>query len=279
VLISRALFIAACAAPAGGGGITSSDSDVAAWNVATKAAGGNPSQAYVNALTTMVSGMKSDTDYANLDWLFVYAAEDVVGGSMDVVARRQHVTSGHVPTFVPMQGFKGDGTSTYIDLGFPVTMGPHFTQNSACVGIFVQVDDSRGLGTSRAFCGSSEAPGVSRAFIHRSSNGVSLSTAMNNSGNDSISVSNYLGLLHHERTGASTTATYQSGTSKGTGVSSSLAVLAQNMYVLAGNNNPAAIQFTDARVLVCYGGGALGASGVGRVSSRVSTFLAAIGAS
>lgn len=277
------LFFPVAALSGGPAPITSSDADVSAWITAVGQA--NTTQAEVTALTTFVAGLKSDLSIAGalslkFDRLWVYSLGKAAAAAVDLVAQASH-TLVNAPTFTALQGFKGNGTSSYINTGFNAsTMGVRYTQNSATFMVEVKVADSR-TGNFREYCGSSS--GSANNAFNQASNNTQFNWGINNlNTSENTTFATNTGLLAPERTGSAggASALYQNGVSLGVGANGSGTMANQPFFVLATNTGGGSPGFwTDGRVRAFATAASLGAPGQASVNTRFAALFTALGAS
>jgi hypothetical protein len=263
------------------GGIASADADVAAWIAAVGAANTNPGE--VAALTAMVTGLKSDFAITLLsqkwDRLWVYCLGTAAAAAVDLVARASH-TPVNGPTFTPLQGYTGNGTSSYINTGYnPVTNGTKYLQNDATFMVEIKVADNR-TGAFFEYCGSTDQS-KNNAF-NRASNNTQFNWGINNSStSENTTFSTQLGLLAPERTGSGGGAStlYQNGVSIGVGANASGTLTSQPFFVLATNNGSGGpALWNNGRVRAFAAGGSLGATGQANFNARIVALFSTLGA-
>lgn len=233
---------------------TSPDSDVRAWINAVRAAGGSVSQARANLLTTYVKAGKANGWWSGLDMLCIYAGEDAattaIQSTMDLKTLSAH-TLINQPTGTANVGFTGDAISKVIATGNNPASGPHYTQNDASYGGWVQ----SGTGTNgRAYMGShSTTNNFNRGSATTDGwavNGGGTTTTMN--------PANGTGFIHVQRTASNLSTIWQNGISKGTQAGASGAVTSATMLALGSNNGSGTpVNLNEGTLGMAFAGGSL----------------------
>jgi hypothetical protein len=226
------------------------DPDALAWQMAVVGAGGTVSAGYLAAVSAFIAGMKADGTWQKLDVFWWYAAENAFQASIDFVQRLSHMLV-NSPTFGALQGYNGDGSTSYINSTYdPVTKGTHYLQNDAMYGVDSPVADSR---SSSFFILTSSNGGGASNGLGLSSNNTQFNWSCNDSStSENTTFSTKTGLICVERTAAGSGGNkiYQEGAALGTGTNASGSVTNGNFFVCCSNNNGAGSPagFTNARI-------------------------------
>ena len=94
-------------------------------------------------LDTFITSLKTGLSITNLsdafDVMYVLAGETSESSLRNLVKNAHHATAVNSPTFTKYEGFKGNGTTSYIDTNYnPSTQGSRFKQNDASIGVYTR---------------------------------------------------------------------------------------------------------------------------------------------
>lgn len=257
------------------GGITSSDSDVTAWIAAVGMA--NTTQAEVNALTTMVLGIKSDLSMGaaalntKFDRFWVAGFCASASAALVDLAARSSYTRTVAPTFTGQKGETGNGTSQYIDIGVAPNALTNFTQNSASWFLYIQAMETRSA-TFYTQMGGGGA-GHTNVLLTKNTGSTQVGWAVNDgsNGQTTTTTSQIAGRWCGERTAAGATQLYVNGALVGSGTNASGARDSNNLLLLADNNAGTPSLFTQSTFAAFYLAASLGSTAVAAVDARIHT--------
>ena len=92
----------------------------------------------IKAMDSLVIKLKADTLWSKADRIFPFAFFTASDALIDMKASGYNATAVNAPTFTAKEGYKGNGTSSYINTHFtPSTDGVNWTLNSASMGVYV----------------------------------------------------------------------------------------------------------------------------------------------
>lgn len=114
------------------------------------------SMAYFNVLTTpltisrkvainnLVLQLKDSGDWNKFDRLWIHAAETQDQARVSLVnPTSAQITEVSSPSWMPNQGYTGNGSSSYLNTNFtPSTDAVNYTQNNACMGLYTRTNIS-----------------------------------------------------------------------------------------------------------------------------------------
>jgi hypothetical protein len=194
--------------------------------------------------------LKNAGVWNKLDSFRVYATDGSAAYALIDWKRLVLCTAVNSPTFTINQGYKGNGTSSYIDSNFtPSTDGVNYTLNNA--SIFAYISAVRTTGQIQAYQGF--FAGVSWLLLSAGTNAIGESyinsvTAVNNT-------TTGVGFQLVNRINANTLNVYYQGVIRNTNnASTSVSLPASKIWDLAANNNSSGAFFSDVQnAIVGYG--------------------------
>ncbi len=272
-LPDRGVSLAPVYPPNVAGNPSTFDEDTVAWAAAVISNGGGVSAGREALVDDLIVGLKADGVWTKLDRLWLFAAEDAPSALTDLVATAT-ATAVNTPTFTVDQGYAGDGATSYLDTNFvPSTAGGNAALNSIHVSVYGQTFGSTGF-----FSGYIEGddPGSFVGIVRFTVNGkVDYFLNEGSGGTETLSPA---GMLIASRTGANAAALYSNGSSVDTNASASNALLSKSIFVLARNGNGTPTGFVSDEMSAASIGGGLTPTDATNLSSRVNTYMTAIGA-
>jgi hypothetical protein len=245
------------------------DPDALKWMSAVGAAGASVSQTQLMNVSRLIKNLKASGVWSALDRLWLFAAENATQALTDLVAR-SNATLVNSPTFTVLQGYTGDGLTTYINSNFaPSGAGEKFSQNAASLGVWVVTAPTT---TGGIECGSQA--GAPYSVI-----GARFTSTDYIYGLNSISFAEpahnnlWTGAFHVQRTGASSLVFSRNGAQVDAGTGSSTTVNTGTFSFLCqatgGSHSTAQV-----------GAGWIGASsGASEVYGPLRTYMTAVGVS
>lgn len=88
-------------------------------------------------INTLITSLKSNGIWANLDALYVMAAHDAQAARLNWVQDLYNLTAVNSPTFTVDRGYAGDGSSSYLNTGLnPGAGGLKFVTNSGHLSVY-----------------------------------------------------------------------------------------------------------------------------------------------
>jgi hypothetical protein len=218
-------------------------------------------------IKSLLLGATSATNiWATRDVLQVYAAADSQAAILNWISSSYNGAEVSSPTFTADRGFTGNGTSSYIDMGFSDTQaGANWSRDSAGFGAYVNQDN-----------GATSAPSIGHATSGDvriiPNNASTASFRLHNSASVTTTAGTRAGLNVGVRTTSTAVALYRNGASVITGPNVSLAPVAGNIHALHG-----ATGFSNDRVAVAMIGGQLNAAENLDLYNAILAYLTAIG--
>ena len=225
---------------------------------------------------TLICGLETDGIgcSTHVDGLWVLAAPNSTVAVLNLCSASFSLTVIGAPTFTANRGYSAGDSSNYLQTGFnPSTSGGHQSTNSLAISVYVRTEGSGGFIEEMGGSG-----GGGQTFI--SSNFASLVFAGANgaSGPSGSSGGTALGQVVVSRTGATTTDLYKNGSSIGSD-STSATDTAAAIYILCNNSGGTPGACSDRQVAAAMISAGLNATQAANYSSRVNTFMKAVGAS
>lgn len=202
------------------------------------------------ALDTYIKGLKSAGVWGKLDVLYVPATNgDSDFATYNILDPNNfQATKVNSPTFTSLQGFTGDGSSSYLNTNYnPNDNGANYTLNNASYGYYVRVYNASGPTTA----GARDESANNRNYevfgtispINSNSNGI----FSNNTGN---------GFRHVNRSSSTNINRVINGTSESASLTSS-ALASSDFYLLCLNDNSTPLGFSTSQISVFFIGGNL----------------------
>lgn len=219
----------------------------------------------------LISGLVTDTDFAKLDALHIWAAPDRTSALLNLVQNAYNPTENGTVSFSPNHGYTGDGSTFFLESNFnPFSASsPQYALNSASLGIYVQSNITSG-GTNTDNVG---ADNVGAAYITSFSFGNAV-WQVNGGGARLPTTTTSQGLWVATRTSANDIAFYRNGNT--TPLDSSAAVASDFVpretfkYFKRGG-------FSQSQMSAGFFGSGLSSAAMARISARINTFMTAYG--
>jgi hypothetical protein len=252
------------------------DADAAAWLNAVRAAGGQVSNTQDALVSAMIRSLKSAGVWTSLDRLWLFASENSTQALTDLKARSV-ATAVNSPTFTANVGYKGNGTTSYVDTNFnTLSSGVNFTQDSGHFSVWQNV--AKTTGSDGLHGNVNTDAGTNGVFVDFSA-GVNTAVGRVNAASGAAqTVTGGVGHLLANRTGATTAHTWYNG-SKGA-LSTTASQTRQNLTLWFGGRNFAGSinQASDAGGMALSVGGGLTDAQVGALYAALLTYKNAVGA-
>jgi hypothetical protein len=248
------------------------DTDASKWRSAVLAAGGSVSDAQKRRVSTIIRSLKSASVWSTLDRLWLFAAENSTQALIDLVSRST-ATAVNSPTFAAMQGYAGNGISSYVDSGYNLSTATNYKQNSGHVGVWRRVaNSSGGNGNDGVISTTGSTNGTFTQF------GASATSVWINSTASGNVISATVGHLIGSRTASALTATYLNGSANGTDTTASVVPL-NLTYWIGGRNFVGSInQPGNYQTFVFHAGAALSAAQALAMFNALNAYKTAVGA-
>ncbi len=231
-------------------------------------------------IDTCIGAIKTAGVWTKLDCLWIRAAHDSQAALLDW-KRLSDSTAVNSPTFTTDRGFTGDGSTSYINTNFtPSTDGVNYTQNSACMGAYLNA------GTDAAST-SKNAMGVLSTGVYfyiwpwySASAGSGVRARINNAANTTKgTITTAFGLTSANRSGASAVELYRNGSSLGTSTEASVGAPPKDVFELGYNNNNTGLSgANDYRIAASFVGGSLTSTEHADLFAAIEAYLDAVGA-
>lgn len=251
-------------APVGGSLGVAYDSSAVAYFAAMTV---QPDATRKSLLNSLIVGLKSDGVWTLLDYLAIVAAHDAQAGRINAVNPAQVATTAGTITFTTDRGYRGDGTTGYLETGIADNAAGNWTQDAATLFAWLNVE-ATGVSAGAIL-------GLSAVLATRISGLVGTPTVARIHGATATTgvTANTLGLSSATRTDASTVKLYRSGALDQTNAATTSAAPVASTFE-AGKNNAS---FGDGRTAAFGWGGLLDATKNLALYNRLNTYLTAVG--
>jgi hypothetical protein len=247
------------------------DQDAAQWRRAVVVAGGTCSDNQLRRVSSLIVKLKNGGVWSSLDRLWLFAAENSTQALVDLVTRST-ATAVNSPTFTAMQGYAGNGSTSYINTSYNPSVGPQYTQNSAHYAVWQRIGNST-VGQN-GWTGATTAPNI---FYKGISGGGAGAGQININGSGVGGLSQTVGHLMGSRLSGTTTI-YASGVSAGTDSGATSAITSAVSWVCAANNSGAVYNPGNGQFFCFHAGAGLTAAQSFAIFTALDNYRAAIGA-
>lgn len=232
---------------------------------------------------TMICGMVTDGNWANLDAVYILAAPTQAIANFNlkcpltgsVCSSTGPDLTNHGATFHANSDYQGNGSSTYVDTGYIPSTGAHYSTNLAVMAAYVL--NARSVSSSVIDVGGGDGSTQNYLENYGFSNGAdcqmnNLATAVIISG-----VSNSQGFVVCQLDNSS--GIFIAGKQFGSGATASSGAISStsptvSQYIGAFNNNGTAGFFIDDKIAAVLFGGSVSRD---NISSRVNAFMTSQG--
>lgn len=97
-----------------------------------------PSKGFLIDTNELFMNLKSTGNYYKLDRMGLFAAEIQQHARVDLINPfATQITEVNAPTWTAGLGYKGDGSTKYLNTNFALSNATHYTQNSAAYGVYI----------------------------------------------------------------------------------------------------------------------------------------------
>jgi hypothetical protein len=224
-------------------------------------------------VTTAVCGMVTDGTYSRLDFLYVFAINSQANAKLNWASTSFPATTNGTVSFTANAGYTGDGSSFYITNGYTPSSSGQMTTGSASLGVCQLTNESAG-NTDNWIGGNNGGEWVIVSPFGSGNVGYDL----NDSAFPSFTYSSILGQWTATRTGTSTMALYQNGSSVATSSATSSTLVNTTITIFAENDNGTIDHFSSTEMAFAFGGAGLTGTQVTAIYNRLHTYLGAVGA-
>lgn len=228
----------------------------------------SPSNPICKDLQELILGLRNDGNLTELDLFHTIGGLETDEQRLTPLISTANTafTTVNSPT-LDSNGVTGNGSSSYINtLWNPASNGMRYSLNSASMGLYSRTNST--VGTSVDFGCKGSATSRSQIFSKYSANGQFY---LNTSSFKDVAMSDSLGLISIDRTGASTGGVYKNGTLLDSNTVSSLAIPDAVWFIGALNNNGTPANYSARNIAFCYAGGGL--INQNALYNRVQTYM------
>lgn len=167
----------------------------------------------------LIVTLKSGTNiWSKLDALYIFAAADEQAAQRNWIADAYNISLFNTPTFTVDRGYTGiytgnTATGSYLDSGFnPTSAAGHYALNSAHIWFWSRTSAMSGVSSSFGDMGVREGLLEAGAWNGSTNAGFTVNSATSGIGhNNTINVSDGLGLYHYNRSGNAAEEAYKNG--------------------------------------------------------------------
>lgn len=208
------------------------------------------SEGQLTLLNTFITSLKTGLGITNLsdafDIMYILAGETQESSLRNFVKRAHDGTAVNSPTFTALEGFAGDGLTSYLNSNYnPTTHRVNYSQNSASVGIYKRAGTSLIAGTNN--------------FINNSNNVLIQSTGSYVKINRfswwvATGGSDLNGIHILTRTASNNENYYQNGTKYSVTANSLTGVPNLNLFIGAADSGAGAISFSVGQASLFFAG-------------------------
>lgn len=230
-----------------------------------------PSSAERSLVGALVKGLKTDGDWASLDWILLLASETAQAARLNLRNPTKSASAINLPTFTANRGYMGDGASSYLDFneGWAAS-GNQFALNSAAIGVWCNLQGAPGVkspvgnlaNSPRDTISARDTAGNETIQINQTAADILQTTPGTRTGHRSIS-----------RMGANIVSGFFNGSKVLTSTTVSTNVNTTNISALRSGTG-----YTDDRLALIYFGAGLSDVALARIHNRFNTYLTAKGA-
>lgn len=216
-----------------------------------------PSMWWCNALDILIRTLIIDNNWGYLDRMWIFATEVQQHAQVSIVnpnginaAWPTNTTEVNSPSWKILQGYTGNGTSSYVNTNNTYSGQSNFSQNNGAYGIYFRTNNPQSAANEM---GCSDATNINALALNRNpGRGASVNVAI------AVSITKYtstaLGILSGVRTSSANELAYVNGSNIGTTTQASNGVPTTNVYVCAFNSNGSTTSFSTNQISMAYWG-------------------------
>lgn len=233
-----------------------------------------PDTAHASAIDGLVVALKSAGIWSKLDGLWVFAAHHEQASRLNWInPGGTAATAVNSPTFTADAGWKGDGSTSYLNTGWIASAGVNFAQNSASWGTWI----SAGVGNDTA-TGTVIIMGANNHRLEPRYTGDTVRGRLNSAGSTTFGsgVTTRAGLTAFSRTASNLTTAYRNGASIGTTALASSTRSANAMFILAANASGSPTDLSNNQVRMAFVSAGLNATENADFYNALVAYFAAI---
>lgn len=239
----------------------------------------DPGRQQKDRLATMIDGIVADGDWNRLDVLHVYAQDSQGNGLINIRKPAHNGTIVGTVTFAAYQGVTGNASTGAVNTNYTATtQAVAMSQDSDHIAAYVR--NARTTAATKIICGVHETSGGNSLHIIPKLAGDL--TDIQNMGPDltTANAGNVSGHWINTRTSSTAVRLDRNGSNFGTYSSSSVEFdIPFTIYVLAMHTNVDGVfGATDDQIAAFHCGGGLDAAASARITTRINTYLTAVGA-
>jgi hypothetical protein len=257
--------------------LSGTDRDAQLWRTAVLAAGGTVSGPHLARVSKLIHALKGAGVWPTLDRLWLFAAENPTQALIDLKTQAV-ATLVNAPAFMAMQGYAGNGTSSYINTGFvPSTAGGKFALSSgggASYGVYIRTNrttaqSSAAMGASNSTNATEFLPNFAGVFYSSLSDSVEVS---------GVAPATVKGMWVLSRTLSASVSSYQNGALFTTITEAETGLSTHPFFVGAcPNSSGVAVEFSTDQQGIAFLGAGLSAAQAAALSAATTGYLSAIG--
>ena len=235
-----------------------------------------PDSTHETAYIALIDGLVADSVWSKLDALYILAAETAGNAAVNLKSSSYGLSLVSTPTFTADQGYVGSaGSGQALDTQLVLTSASQYSPNSGHVGIYNRSNRAANSGFTFGVLGANV-----RYLNAKLRNAVdNLEYDINTTAFPTVSNANSHGMFVVSRTGASALEVYRNGSSLGTDTDAAAGVpTTYSVYILTLNNQGTPHSNSVADQIAAFSVGAgLNGSEAATLSSRINTYMAALG--
>jgi hypothetical protein len=251
------------------------DAAVTYWTSAVVANGGTVSGGRSTLLYQLIDGLLSDNLWTKIDRLLLHAAENTQSALIDLVTRSV-ATAVNSPTFTVDRGYTFNGSTNYLDSNFnPSTAGGAYSLDSASISSYMRTVPT---GSTSGTAIGTYVGGVSIGYIYNYAVGGWTYVSINDAFGLQDNVVPTPSFVTLTRTASNLRVEYKNGVSIFSDAQASTSLPTNNYWIGALNNAGSFSNGFVGQIAATVIGGGLTATDAANLSSRINTYMTAIGA-
>jgi hypothetical protein len=227
-----------------------------------------PDAARKTLIDNLIVSLKSAGVWAKLDFLYVLAAHDAQAARLNWLTAANLATVNGTTTFTTDRGYKGDGSTGWLDTGYLWNGLTKYIQNDACLGIWVTSNVIEAAGPLIGMTTTNRAQIVPR------STSTTCNVRINTGTGSNQTTSTARGHTLGNRSGSASYDIYKDASLLGSPANVSALLVAEAVAFLRHQTNFSSLNTLSA----AHAGSNLTATEITNLSNALSTFMTAIGA-